>query len=116
MSEGTAKTPTGVSGEMKVERVNDAKTGFVVGGIEYGLEVERDMNNPSSTASATDGAAAKGGDDLKIMVGQEVKYAYRQAQLDMANVKIAAKDGKNPNKEDRAEEEEKTTEDTTRGE
>ena len=116
MSEGTAKTPTGVSREMKVERVNDAKTGFVVGGIEYGLEVERDMNNPNSTSGTADGAAAKGGDDLKIMVGQEVKYAYRQAQLDMANVKIAAKDGKNPNKEDRAEEEEKTSEETTRGE
>ena len=116
MSEGATKTPTGVSGEMKVERVNDPKTGFVVGGIEYGLEVERDMNNPNSAANPTDGAAAKGGDDLKIVVGQEVKYAYKQAQLDLANIKIAAKDGKNPNREDRAEEEEKTTDETTRGE
>lgn len=115
MSEGTTNTTNVVGGnnEARVQSVDNLKTNFRINGIEYGLTTEREMVSASGETgtTGTDGAAAKGGNDLVMVTGAEATRSFAETQLNLANVQIKAEDGNNPNKdkEEPTEEKENTT-------
>ena len=72
MSEGTTRTPNGVSGEMKVQDNADVRCDYTFATVEFNMEniISKDGVNGSTSAS---GAAAKGGSDIAMVIGAEAK-------------------------------------------
>lgn len=87
MSEGTTRTPNGVSGEMNVQNGVDLKTNFQFAGLELsmkqlvqGKDGVNGANNPAS------GAAVIGGSDIAMVIGAEVKTPFINPGMDAINL------------------------------
>lgn len=85
MSEGTTRTPNGVSGEMKVQGKDDVRCDYTFATIEFNMEniISKDGVNGSTSAS---GAAAKGGSDIAMVIGAEAKTPFINPGMDAINL------------------------------
>lgn len=94
-----------MSNEVRVQKSDSeylkGKLGFVVDGIEYGLDkvIVNEKNDGDPTgASTTDGAANKAGNDLAVLVGATAQYKAIESVVLDDHVDIQAKEGDNPEK------------------
>ena len=73
MSEGTTRTPNGVSGEMKVQDNADVRCDYTFATVEFNMEniISKD---------------AKGGSDIAMVIGAEAKTPFINPGMDAINL------------------------------
>lgn len=87
MSEGTTRTPNGVSGEIHVQTGVDLKTNYEFAVVELNMqELAQSKDGANGANNSASGAAAKGGSDIAMVIGAEAKTAFINPRLDAINL------------------------------
>ena len=87
MSEGTTRTPNGVSGEMNVQNGVDLKTNYEFAVLELNMQdLVQAKDGANGANNAASGAAAKGGSDIAMIIGAEAKTPFINPGLDAINL------------------------------
>lgn len=87
MSEGTTRTPNGVSGETNVQTGADFRTEYELGTVEFNMgDLVQAKEGTTGSNNAASGAAAKGGSDIVMVIGAEAKTPFINPGLDAINL------------------------------
>ena len=87
MSEGTTRTPNGVSGEMNVQNGVDLKTNYEFAVLELNMkDLVQAKDGANGANNAASGAAAKGGSDIAMIIGAEAKTPFINPGMDAINL------------------------------
>ena len=110
MSEGTTRTPNGVSGEMNVQNGVEEKTNFEMAVLELDMQdLVQAKDGANGANNAASGAAAKGGSDIAMIIGVETKTPLINPGLDP--IKVVYDD---PEKVDKSKFDDSNREDDTK--